>query len=126
MLANTLLLYHKIIRNSKFTVAYLVTFKRVRILLSHPDENGLNWSKLVHFQVKLIHRLIFFSPAMPVEKNSPVKWLAGEEIYSLSMGERREGRLAWQPCSSSSSTMASNPSLDSPGDNGNAAELSNI
>ena len=34
--------------------------------------------------------------------------------------------LAWQPCSSSSSTKASNPSLDWPGDNGNAAELSNI
>ena len=84
MLANTSLIYHKIERNSKITVTYHVTCKRVRILVSHPDENSPNWSKLVNFPKKLIHRLIFFSPAKPVKKNSPVKRLAGQEIYSPS------------------------------------------
>ena len=83
MLANTSLIYHKIERNCKITVTYHVTHKRVRILLSNHDENGPNWSKLDNFQVKLIHRLKFFSPAKPVKQNSPVKRLAGEEIYSL-------------------------------------------
>ena len=90
MLANTLSLYHKIKRNSKITISYLVTCKRVRIILSHPDENGPNWSKLVNFQVKLIHRLNFFLLVKPVKKNSPLKRLAGEEIYSLSCKEVRE------------------------------------
>ena len=38
------------------------------MLLSHPDGNGPNWSKLVNFHVLLILWLIFFSPAKPVEK----------------------------------------------------------
>ena len=82
MLANTSLIYHKIERNSKITFTYHVTHKRVRILLSNHDENGKNWSKLDNSQVKLIHQLKFFSLAKPVKKNSPVKRLAGEEIYS--------------------------------------------
>ena len=86
MLANTSLIYHKIERNCKITstVTYHVAHKRVRILLSNHDENGPNRSKLDNFQVKLIHRLKIFSLAKPVKKNSPVKRLAGEEIYSPS------------------------------------------
>ena len=77
MLAYTSLLRHRIKRNSKITVSYHDTCKRVRILLSHPDENGPNWSKLVNFEVKLIHRLILILPAKPVKRNSLVKRLAG-------------------------------------------------